>query len=328
MKFTDDHPRLFLGPMSKEIVDCAIQYSNKTSRPIGLIPSRRQVEHDGGYVNDWATKEFSKYVLQKSDRILLVRDHGGPGQGQAMDDGIISLTQDIDAGFDYLHIDPWKTVGSIEEGIQKTTDLINYCCSLSDSVNFEVGTEQAIFSYTPQDLDLILTRLETSLKEKFNRVKYAVVQSGVKISGTKNIGNFNPGRLRKMTQVCHDRGLISKEHNGDYLTVKEISQRVNEGLDCINIAPEFGVIQTNLLVDTVFTDEQFELAYRQCEKSKKYVKWLPENMKENPPKGVVVSVSGHYVFTQEPFKSEMSNIETSLQKILHARFDEIVECWS
>jgi hypothetical protein len=38
--------------------------------------------------------------------------------------------------------------------------------------------------------------------------------------------------------------LISKEHNGDYISVSVIKEKFNLGLDSINIAPEFGLIET------------------------------------------------------------------------------------
>ena len=75
--------------MSKNIVDVIIN-SNKN---IGFIPSRRQVEFDGGYVNGWTTKSFSEYVKTRSD-LMVVRDHGSINQGQCKDDGYESLKYD------------------------------------------------------------------------------------------------------------------------------------------------------------------------------------------------------------------------------------------
>ena len=74
-------PKIFIGPMSKNIVDAIIDYSNDNNVHIGLIPSRRQIEFDGGYVNNWTTQEFCDYVKSKTNNILLVRDHSGPLQG-------------------------------------------------------------------------------------------------------------------------------------------------------------------------------------------------------------------------------------------------------
>ena len=46
------------GPMSKNIVDAIIDLSNRKKIPITLIPSRRQIDYNRGYVNNWNTKEF------------------------------------------------------------------------------------------------------------------------------------------------------------------------------------------------------------------------------------------------------------------------------
>ena len=43
-------------------VDAILEYCSETGNKIGLIPSRRQVEYDGGYVNNWTTETFSKYA--------------------------------------------------------------------------------------------------------------------------------------------------------------------------------------------------------------------------------------------------------------------------
>ena len=76
--------------MSKNVVDCVIKHS----QPIGLIPSRRQVDYCGGYVNKWNTKSFSEYL--KNKKVLLCRDHGGPKQGLEVDGGVESFVNDCD----------------------------------------------------------------------------------------------------------------------------------------------------------------------------------------------------------------------------------------
>ena len=45
--------------MSKNVVDAVIEFNSPS---IGFIPSRRQIDFIGGYVNNWTTKEFSNYV--------------------------------------------------------------------------------------------------------------------------------------------------------------------------------------------------------------------------------------------------------------------------
>ena len=54
--------KYFIGPMSKNVVDAILEFCEETDNQIGLIPSRRQVEYNGGYANNWTTETFSKYA--------------------------------------------------------------------------------------------------------------------------------------------------------------------------------------------------------------------------------------------------------------------------
>ena len=56
---------LGVGPMSKNCVDAAIELANDFDVPLMIIASRRQIEASelgGGYVNNWSTDVYSKYV--------------------------------------------------------------------------------------------------------------------------------------------------------------------------------------------------------------------------------------------------------------------------
>src|SRR5210317_2103002 len=135
------------GPMSKNIVDAIIGLSNQKKIPITLIPSRRQIDYNRGYVNNWNTKEFSNYVKENSQFIAIQRDHGGPGQGSFEDDGYESLKEDCKY-FDSIHIDPWKKFSRFEESLKWTIDMINFCFAINPELFFEVGTEEAIRKIT------------------------------------------------------------------------------------------------------------------------------------------------------------------------------------
>ena len=126
---------LGVGPMSKNCVDATIELAKEHQAPLMLIASRRQVDSEkfnGGYVENWTTKEFSDYVFErdKDNNIMLARDHGGPWQNElektknmnlkdAMTSAKESYSADIDSGFHILHIDP-----SIDIHIQPTIDQI------------------------------------------------------------------------------------------------------------------------------------------------------------------------------------------------------------
>ena len=47
--------RFFIGPLSKNVVDAVINFNSD----IGLIPSRRQVDYDGGYVKAFHNLDIS-----------------------------------------------------------------------------------------------------------------------------------------------------------------------------------------------------------------------------------------------------------------------------
>ena len=130
--------KIYLGPMSKNIVDNVIDYSNSFKLPFTFIPSRRQVEYNGGYVNNWTTKEFVNYVKTKGKYISVERDHGGPGQGTNMDDGMVSFKEDCKY-MDVIHIDPWKKYQDYESGLNETIKALNYCYNENPNLYFEIS---------------------------------------------------------------------------------------------------------------------------------------------------------------------------------------------
>ena len=67
---TDYDVKFFIGPMSKNVVDAVIEVNKDIDLKIGFIPSRKQVEYDNGYVNNWTTESFSKYVKSKTIQFL------------------------------------------------------------------------------------------------------------------------------------------------------------------------------------------------------------------------------------------------------------------
>ena len=133
--------RFYIGPMSKNVVDAVIEFDGN----IGFIPSRRQVDYNGGYVNNWTTGEFATYV---DGRAVLQRDHGGAGQGYIHDDGFDSFIHDS-IYFDKIHIDPWKEYQDFEIGLQQTIDNINFIYIRNQNVKFE-NSEFSINAFTTE----------------------------------------------------------------------------------------------------------------------------------------------------------------------------------
>ena len=76
--------KIGIGPMSSEVIEAVYKYSSINNKELMLIASKNQIDYNGGYVNNWNTKEYSKFLnkMQKkyvSARIKICRDHCGPG---------------------------------------------------------------------------------------------------------------------------------------------------------------------------------------------------------------------------------------------------------
>lgn len=311
--------KFFIGPMSLNIVDSIIEYCNRNDLRMGLIPSRRQIEYTQGYVNNWSTEEFAKYVKSRSSNVVLQRDHGGRAQGG--EDYKASYRADVKAGFDLIHIDPWKEFTTLDEIIEETIENILFCYDLNPAVCYEVGTEEAIHKYSATELDYFLGQLQVQLpSDAWKQIKYGVIQAGTRISGIKNLGVFDTDRCKRMIAVCRKYNILSKEHNGDYLTLEGIQQRFDIGLDAINIAPEFGVLETKTILQYISPGD-FEALFSACKKSKKWVKWVPPNYIPEENKEELVMICGHYVFSSET----MINIKKNTPLVQNAIKNKITE---
>jgi hypothetical protein len=312
-------PKYYIGPMSKNVVDCVIEHGQQHS--IGLIPSRRQVDYTGGYVNDWNTKNFSEYVRNENSSIFLCRDHGGELQGKDPDDGMNSFDEDCKY-FDLIHIDPFRASQSVEQAAEKTRSILINLWNQNSSMMYEVGTEEAIFRYEPEELDWFLSYLKDRLSQnQFNQIKYAVVQSGTRLdlSTRTNTGNFNNKRLNKFIKVVKDFGLMSKEHNGDYLTDSfDVELRFQIGLDAINIAPEYGQVESEYYLEECKGDkEKFEQLYQICYNSNKWKKWIPDIKRVS--KDQLIMTCCHYVLSDQEFITKIKSTFPTADKLIQRR---------
>ena len=318
-----------IGPMSKNIVDAIIKFVNDTNKKMILIPSRRQIEHNGGYVNNWTTKEFSEYVRSKTNNLFLERDHGGPGQGSEMDDGLESLDNDSQY-FDIIHIDPWKFYKDISDGINSTIELMKYCYNKNKNLYFEIATEEAIKKFRIDDLKRLVSELSNRLDKKiFNRIIYLVIQSGTALREGKNIGSYDNSRLKNMVKMSKEFNFLTKEHNGDWLSDDQVKDKFSTKLDAINIAPEFGMIETKVILNKLKVDNNIELIdkfYKLCFDSKKWIKWVSKDFKPEENKEKLIEICGHYVFAKKEFleiKKNYTNIDDEIQRVIYNRLVHI-----
>ena len=311
-----NYPKYYIGPMSKNIVDAIIEFSNETNNQIGFIPSRRQVEWDGGYVNNWTTEQFSKYT----NKTILKRDHAGPGQGYIDDDGFESLKYDCKY-LNMIHIDPWKKYPKYEDGFTWTLNMIRFCYSQNPNIEFEIGTEESIRKFSAIDIDILLKDLKSNLTNKeFNQIKYAVIQSGTSLKENVNTGEYNKDRLISMIKVVNNYGLLSKEHNGDYIPINLIKEKMELGLDAINIAPEFGLIETLSYINEGIDIDKF---WKICYNSRRWDKWVDNNFNPYIQKLDLIKICGHYVLSNPEFLKIKPNIDDKIKFNIKKKLNEL-----
>lgn len=318
--------KYFFGPMSRNIVDVISKRSD-----FGIIPSRRQIDSEGGYVEGWNQKDLRERVGKE---IVIERDHGGPGQGSFDDDGICSFQKDSES-FDIIHIDPWKKVKDMDEGIEETYRGIKACLSVNKEILFEVGTEQAIREFSIEDMKKLSEGLRKKLsKTEYEKIVYFVIQSGVAIdlAERENVGDFNVERLDSMISFCNDMGFLSKEHNGDYLKKTDIDFRFEKGLNAINIAPQIAQIETDSFVSLIekYSPDDLESLFIACLNSKKWEKWVGEKFDPTKDRKKLISICGHYIFSSPFFislKTKISNkvgfsVDEKIQKDIEREFSK------
>tara|TARA_R110002020_G_scaffold409914_2_gene619705 strand:+ start:930 stop:1871 length:942 start_codon:yes stop_codon:yes gene_type:complete len=310
------YPKYYIGPMSKNIVNSIIEFSKETNNQIGLIPSRRQVEWNGGYVNNWTTETFSKY----SNKLFLVRDHSGPGQGYIDDDGYESLKHDC-SYLNMIHIDPWKKYPKYEEGLQWTIEMIEFCYNHNPNIEFEVGTEESIRRFEPNEIHMLLNDLHIRLKKQiFKQIKFVVIQSGTSLKGNLNTGEYDKDRLLSMINIAKSWHILSKEHNGDYIPVNLIKEKMSLGLDAINIAPEFGLIETISYIHEGIDIDKF---WKICYNSKRWQKWVDSDFNPITQKEELIKICGHYVLSDPEFLKIKPNIDNVIKLNIKNKLNEL-----
>ena len=342
---------LGVGPMSINCVDAVCEIANEYLVPLMLIASRRQIdskEMGGGYVNNWNTEEFSNYVRSKdkNDMVLLSRDHGGPWQNnleienkydleKAMSSAKNSYLTDLKSGFKILHIDP-----SIDPYNNTTTDIIldrlyelyDFCAEQAlkndQEVIFEIGTEeQSGSTNTPDELEYTIEKVNNFCdKSNFKRPSFVVIQSGTRVAEMRNIGSFESEvrvknelaaeiQVPRMIEICKKNSIWMKAHNTDYISNEALLSHPRLGIHAVNIAPEFGVIETKSIIKVLtennlkkLRDRFLELSYE----SNKWSKWMVNDSKASNYERSIIA--GHYVFSLPECKNIFSEARQNLEK--------------
>jgi hypothetical protein len=312
--------KLFIGCVSRNTIDATIEYANEHDILLGLIPSRRQIDYDGGYIG-FTSHNLYNYVHSKTKNVILQRDHGGPSQGKKIDDGVVSIIDDCKY-YNLLHIDPWKQYPDIEEGLYYTKNLIDLCLSNNFKGKFEISTEQSIRNFNVSEVEYI-----TKFLLKYP-IKYVVIQSGTSLKENINTGLYDQSKLINFCSMVKKYGYLSKEHNGDYMDSNLIKEKFRYGLDAINIAPEFGYYESTSYISAIkkFNPTLLKILYQICYDSNQWKKWVDKNFDINNQEKLI-EICGHYILETPLFidniKNKLPDISDIIKNKIKTKFYSI-----
>ncbi len=332
-------PLLCIGPMSKEVVDTVIDFSFQHGVAMCLIASRSQVETQalgGGYANNWTTEDFAAYVRSRLKEtpanILICRDHGGPWLGQdektlaekhAMLAAKASFEADIAAGFNMLHIDTSVNPGGfdMEASLRRAFELLLFCeekaRQYGTKLMYEIGTEDADGGIVePDKFEHFLSRIvEFCAEKKIPKPRFIVGRTGTHVREMYQVGEFHPENTRSLLEIAGRYGVGIKEHNADYDSAESHQARARVGVTAVNVAPEFGILQTKVVLEhcrrkgrTDLYERFIELSYN----SKKWKKWLrTPDLTTREEKAII---AGHYVFGTPQFNEIARELGRELEE--------------
>lgn len=295
--------KLGVGPMSKEIIEVLNSYNKN----LMVIASRNQVDYDSGYVCKTASLQFS------NPNIITCRDHCGPyfsekdyelNLKQAIEECKKTIINDIKNNISIIHIDVSKIKQDLQ--IYYAQLLIEFAIENKTDIKLEFGSEEN----TGLDIEESFKRLDLQLNfaSKYKKnIIYFVTQTGSLVKDCQS-GVFDIEYNKKILEHVHSAGFLFKEHNADYLDEKDLQVRKNLGIDALNIAPQLGSIQSNILSDISKNCEPFLEFKKKVLEGQKYKKWID---KENYNDDLGFSVSAHYFFNSEEYVRLLKYIDYS-----------------
>ncbi len=354
---------LGVGPMSRTLLTASLELAKEKDFPIMLIASRNQVDSDEfghGYVCSWDQDRFVADVEDARRRlgfdglVYLCRDHGGPWQrdeerragltvGEAMEICKRSYIHDIESGFDLLHIDPTKdphisgTV-PLQLVLDRTIDIIG---ELEDfrkkkglpEIGYEAGTEETNGGLTSVEAfsDFVDRLISAMAKEGLQPPEFVVGQTGTLTRLTENVGHFNAENAARLSASAARHGVGVKEHNGDYLPDAILLDHPLLGVTAMNVAPEFGVVETRAWLELAKVEARCTAADRRSSlapvmsehavRSERWRKWMVgdtgkmdvgEVLRDAALTAEITDICGHYTYEIPAVKTEMQKMLANL----------------
>lgn len=353
---------LGVGPVSETTVQATMSLAKCWNCPPMLVASRNQVDSlsfgKGYLMGGMDQPQFVELIRKIQAKagyegpLYICRDHGGPWQRdeelrdrypvtQAMDLARQSFEEDLRAGFNYLHVDPTKCPFPFTPAdlCNWTLELIGHCEEIRRSlgvspVDYEIGAEDIQGGITSErDFESFLESMSGRLaKAGLPQPTCIVGQTGTLTRLDHNAGRFDREGTAKLAGIAARYGVGLKEHNGDYLSAVSCRVHPDLGVTGMNVAPEFGLIETDALltldalegklvregwIAPAEASHLLELLRELTFSKAPWEKWVTEEMKQLSRERIaqdsslrllIARVCGHYIFSDEQMKRAVKNL--------------------
>jgi tagatose-1,6-bisphosphate aldolase non-catalytic subunit AgaZ/GatZ len=354
---------LGIGPMSRAIVEASIECAARERAPAVFIASRNQIDSErlgGGYVEGWTQSDLYYYVDKMTARMpgtwVLSRDHGGPWQrddeyqarlnwDRALASAIASYGDDLDAGFTCLHIDTsrdpqFSGMVPLDLAVDRVVELVRHIetrrsASGVGPVDYEVSLETTSSATPPAaDFDYFVGEMVRKLEQqRLPRPLFVVANTGTLTRMDRNVGRVDFTAVRQLRAITSKYGTVLKEHNADYLDLDALAQHPTAGIGMANVAPEFGKMETEALLELCAREEERLGAdhpaasrlrptlLRHVRRSQRWRKWThdvhdPEVLFQDPTlTESIVKVCGHYFFRREDVRDARQRLYGNLRRL-------------
>jgi tagatose-1,6-bisphosphate aldolase non-catalytic subunit AgaZ/GatZ len=163
---------------------------------------------------------------------------------------------------------------------------------------------------------------------------FVVGQTGTLTRLTSNVGHYDTPTATNLSNITHKYGTGLKEHNGDYLCNEILLEHPVIGLDAMNVAPEFGLVETEALLDLCSIEEKFLAPAEQSNlravlaehavKGERWRKWMvgekrttsiEEIMKDEENVKLITSMCGHYTLEDKEVKEALALLNANITKL-------------
>ena len=359
---------LGVGPVSEVVVRATFEACANYKCPAIFIASRNQVDLESlghGYLMGGMDQRAFVDLLDQvrtevgyAGPVYICRDHGGPWQRNVelddkypIDKAMViakqSFAGDIEAGFNYLHIDPTKCPHAFSQDdiIEWTVELEQFCEDrrrelAAGPIDYEVGTEDIQGGLTTNDtFEQFIKKLVGQLDGHGLPLPTCVVgQTGTLCRIDHNVGNFDRKQTRELAAIANRYGIGFKEHNGDYLSAATCRLHPDLGVTGMNVAPEFGLVETDACLALADLEMKLvregwishesgshlrELLLELTFGDSPWPKWMTDEVKKMPQEKIegdqalrllIGRVCGHYVYDTEQIRQAREALYANLNK--------------